>query len=117
MFGHCRAADGFVRIAPPPDEASRHPWSGIGGGTQGMPEAFDFSFLAFVLRDVAIRFGAGIECPNLALAPLWPRGCQPAAQDVEVADHDGGTTGLSPNSMGPCPARWRWCAHGATWWR
>ncbi|HBN9636921.1 hypothetical protein [Pseudomonas aeruginosa] len=65
-----------------------------------MPEAFDFCFLAFVLHDIAIRFGAGIEYPNLALALPWPGDCQSAARDIEAADHDGGTIGFSPNPMG-----------------
>ncbi|WP_179195519.1 hypothetical protein, partial [Pseudomonas aeruginosa] len=65
-----------------------------------MPEAFDFCFLAFVLHDIAIRFGAGIEYPNLALALPWPGDCQSAARVVEAADHDGGTIGFSPNPMG-----------------
>ncbi len=65
-----------------------------------MPEAFDFCFLAFVLHDIAIRFGAGIEYPNLALVLPRPGDCQSAARDVEAADHDGGTIGFSPNPMG-----------------
>ncbi|MCO3058802.1 hypothetical protein FA246_21585, partial [Pseudomonas aeruginosa] len=84
----------------------------MGGGAHGTFEAFDFLFPAFVLRDIAVRFGAGIEYPSLALAPQWPGDCQSAARDVEAANHDGGTTGFLPNPMGPCPARWRWCAHG-----
>ncbi|EKJ6828616.1 hypothetical protein IPC75_20385 [Pseudomonas aeruginosa] len=68
MFGHCRAANGFVRIAPPPVEASRRIRVGIGDGARGMLEAFDFFFLAFVLRDMATRFGVGIERPSLVRA-------------------------------------------------
>ncbi|WP_269140593.1 hypothetical protein [Pseudomonas aeruginosa] len=41
-----------------------------------MPEAFVFCFLVFVLHDIAICFGAGIEYPNLALALPWPEDCQ-----------------------------------------
>ncbi|ERV35313.1 hypothetical protein Q069_00316 [Pseudomonas aeruginosa BL15] len=65
-----------------------------------MLEAFDFFFLAFVLRDMATRFGVGIERPSLVRALQWPEGCQSAARDVEAADHDGGTIGFSPNPMG-----------------
>ncbi|HCF0749449.1 TPA: hypothetical protein SMR41_004138 [Pseudomonas aeruginosa] len=77
-----------------------------------MLEAFDFFFLAFVLRDMATRFGVGIERPSLVRALQWPEGCQSAARDVEAADHDGGTIGFSPNPMGPGLARRRQCAHG-----
>ncbi|PCA49683.1 hypothetical protein CJU37_07115 [Pseudomonas aeruginosa] len=108
MFGHCRAANSFVRIAPPPVEASRRTRVGIGDGSRrGMLEAFDFFFLAFVLRDMATRFGVGIERPSLVRALQWPEGCQSAARDVEAADHDGGTIGFSPNPMGPGLARRR----------
>ncbi|HCL3280488.1 TPA: hypothetical protein N2A29_004512, partial [Pseudomonas aeruginosa] len=51
-----------------------------------MLEAFDFFFLAFVLRDMATRFGVGIERPSLVRALQWPEGCQSAARDVEAAD-------------------------------
>ncbi|HBO8059122.1 TPA: hypothetical protein L5F87_005064, partial [Pseudomonas aeruginosa] len=65
-----------------------------------MPEAFDFFFLAFVLHDMATRFGVGIERPSLVRGLQWPEGCQSAAWVVEAADHDGGTIGFSPNPMG-----------------
>ncbi|WP_201268196.1 hypothetical protein [Pseudomonas aeruginosa] len=72
-----------------------------------MLEAFDFFFPAFVLRDMATRFGAGIERPSLARALQWPEGCQSAARVVEAADHDGGTIGFPHNPMGPGLARRR----------
>ncbi|WP_208540443.1 hypothetical protein, partial [Pseudomonas aeruginosa] len=85
MFGHCRAANGFVRIAPPPVEASRRTRVGIGDGSRGMLEAFDFFFLAFVLRDLATRFVFGFLCFSLVRALQWPVCCLLAARDVEAA--------------------------------